>query len=85
MCALGSDCAEGCPRWDGVVSILEDQERERPGAVDLRIGTPDLLERLARCSQGLGWARERRVESEALGHVKSECAGWLTISARRGL
>lgn len=85
-CASGLDCAEDCPRRDVVVSILEGQERECPRAGNLRVGIPDWLERLARCySQGLGWVMRRRVESEALGHVKSECAGWLTILARRGL
>ena len=83
--ALGLDCAEDCPRCDGVVWILEGQERARRGAEDLQAGMPDLLGHLASYSQGLAWAGRRPVESEALGHVKSERVGWLTTSARRGL
>lgn len=85
-CASGSDCAEDCPRCDVVVSILEGQVWECPRAENLQVGMLDWPERPARCySQGLGWVRRRRVESEALEHVKSEFAGWLTILARRGL
>lgn len=84
-CALGSDSGGDCPRRDVVVWILGGQERVRPEAEGLRAGMTDLLERLARHRQLLGWAMRRRVESQASGHVKSECAGWLTILARRGL
>jgi hypothetical protein len=84
--ALGSDYAEGCARCcDVAVSILEGQERACLEAEDLRTVILGWLRRLARYSLGTGWARRRHVESEALGHVKLECAGWLTTLARRGL
>lgn len=83
--ALGSDYAGGCPRCDVAESTLEGQERGCPEAEDLQVAILGWLGRLARDSRGMGWARRRRVESEALGHVKPERAGWLTTLARRGL
>lgn len=83
--ALGSDYAEGCPRCDVAVLIPEGQERACLESEDLRVVLLGWLQRLARYSRGLGWAKRRHVESEALEHVKPECAGWLTTLVRRGL